>query len=85
MDKLPVPDRLQALIEIEEILANDIELSYLEATTQWMEERAIPSALLQKYVPELIIEEIKSHAVTDRLMRPSMSSFQNRPTLDFLF
>lgn len=85
MEKLPIPDKMQALADIEEILKSDIELSYLEATTQWMEERAIPDTLLQKYIPELIIEEIKKEAVEDRLMRPSLSAFQDRPTLDFLF
>lgn len=85
MDKLPSPDKTQALVEIEEILASEPEFGYLEATTQWMEERAIPSVLIQKYIPELIIEEIKSQSVSEQLIRPSMTDFRDRPTLDFLF
>lgn len=68
---------------IEAIVAEG-ELGYLQATTQWLEENSIPEGNFNRYIPSTIIDKIKSEAVDDHMLRPSMSRTQRTSTLDFL-
>lgn len=67
-----------------EALVEEHGMSYLEATTHWMEENSFPETSFAKYVPGNIIEKIMSEAVDDNLLRPSFSKQQKTNSLDFL-
>lgn len=69
--------------EIEK-LVKEHNLTYLEATTQWLEENSIPESQFSRYVPGIIIEKISDEALEENLLRPSMSKTQKTNTLDFL-
>ena len=47
-----------AAAEIDEFVKTE-HLSYLGATSRWMEENSIPESMFNKYVPNTIIEKIK--------------------------
>lgn len=67
-----------------ESLIKKYGLTYLEATTQWLEENSIPEAQFARYIPGIIIEQISNEAVDENLLRPSMNKLQKTNTLDFL-
>ena len=67
-----------------ESLVEEHGMSYLEATTYWMEENSFPETSFAKYVPGNIIEKIMSEAVDENLLRPSFSKQQKTNSLDFL-
>ncbi|AIX12237.1 late promoter transcriptional regulator [Citrobacter phage Moon] len=67
-----------------EALVNEQGLGYLEATTAWMEENSIPETQFSKYIPSGIIEKIRSEAIDEHLLRPSVSRGEKTNTLDFL-
>lgn len=60
------------------------ELSYLEATTAWLEENSIPEGQFARYIPSAIIDKIMNEAIDDNMLRPSVSRMQKTNTLDFL-
>ncbi|AZU98709.1 late promoter transcription accessory protein [Acinetobacter phage vB_AbaM_PhT2] len=66
-------------------LVNTEGLSYLEAVSWWMEERSIPENQFAKYIPETIIEQLKSEALDDNLLKPSMAKQNKYSTLDFMY
>lgn len=67
-----------------EALVNEQSLGYLEATTAWMEENSIPETQFSKYIPSGIIEKIRSEAIDEHMLRPSVSRGEKTNTLDFL-
>lgn len=69
--------------EIEAIVSKG-ELSYLEATTHWLEENSVPEGNFGRYIPQAIIEKIMNEAIDDNLLRPSVARTQKTNTLDFL-
>lgn len=73
-----------AASEIDELVEKD-HLSYLEATTQWMEERSIPENMFSKYVPSTIVEKIKIEVVEDGILKPSLTKINTHSNLDFMY
>lgn len=67
-----------------EKLVVDEQLSYLEATSRWMEENSIPEGNYSRFVPQLIIDKIKDEAIKENVLRPSMSKYEQTSNLDFL-
>jgi hypothetical protein len=67
-----------------ESMVEEQGLGYLEATTAWMEENSIPETQFAKYVPSGIIEKIRSEAIDEHMLRPSVSRGEKTNTLDFL-
>lgn len=59
-------------------------MSYLEATTAWLEENSIPETYYNKFIPPAIIEKIMSEAIDENLLRPSVSRGEKTNTIEFL-
>lgn len=73
-----------AAFEIDEFVEKE-HLTYLEATSRWMEERSIPENMFSKYVPSTIVEKIKLEVVDDGLLRPSLTKSHSHSNLDFMY
>lgn len=67
-----------------EKMVKDNGLTYLEATVQWLEENSIPEGTHTRYIPTVIIDNIKEEAIKDNLLRPSLVKKTKTNTLDFL-
>lgn len=67
-----------------EAMVTELDMGYLEATTAWMEENSIPETQFSKYIPSGIIEKIRSEAIDEHMLRPSVSRGEKTNTLDFL-
>ena len=80
---LDAVDKQQAASEIDELVATG--LTYLEATSHWMEERSIPENMFVKYVPSTIVEKIKIETIEDGLLRPSMTKVNTHSSLEFMY
>lgn len=76
-------DKQQAGFEIEQIVAST-EATYLEATSQWLQENNLHESQINRYIPQVIIDKIKDQAIEDNLLRPSMSRLEKTNTLDFM-
>ncbi|ARB06036.1 hypothetical protein fHeYen901_263 [Yersinia phage fHe-Yen9-01] len=76
-------DKQQAGFEIEQIVAST-EATYLEATSQWLQENSLHESQINRYIPQVIIDKIKDQAIEDNLLRPSMSRLEKTNTLDFM-
>ncbi|AEO97166.1 late promoter transcription accessory protein [Salmonella phage vB_SenM-AKM_NP4] len=95
-ETIPVPstkeknDKLNELLDkqqngfIIEALVEENGLGYLEATTMWMEENSIPETMYSKFIPSGIIEKIRSEAIDEHMLRPSVSRGEKTNTLEFL-
>lgn len=59
--------------------------SYIEASTNWMEENSIPYNMCSKYLPGAIIDKITKEALENDELRPSVRKTFTLNTLDFLF
>lgn len=53
---------------IEKMVADD-KVSYLEATTQFMEENSLPFNDFAKYLPQVVIDKIKMECIKDNVFR----------------
>lgn len=80
---LDAVDKQQAASEIDGLVATG--LTYLEATSRWMEERSIPENMFVKYVPSTIVEKIKIETIEDGLLRPSMTKVNTHSSLEFMY
>lgn len=69
---------------IEHIKSENQELSWLEASCQWLEENAYNESAYLKVLPEMIIERIKAETIESKMLRPSMIELNSNSTLDFL-
>lgn len=67
-----------------ETMVDELGMTYLEATTAFMEENSIEAPQFNKYIPSAIIEKITSEAIDDNQLRPSVAKLQKTNTLDFL-
>ncbi len=76
-------DKQKNGFEIEQLVVNE-QLSYLEATTRWMEENSIPEGNHSRFIPTLIIDKIKDEAIKEHMLRPSMAKTEKTSSLDFL-
>lgn len=76
-------DKQRVAAEIDEIVAQGS--SYLEATSQWLQENSIPESQVHKYVPQPIIEKITVECIDEGLLRPSLTKVNKQPTLDFMY
>lgn len=77
-------DKQTTAHEIAELVRTEC-LTYLEAVTWWMEERSIPENQFAKYIPETIIERLKTEALEDNMLKPSIAKQNTYSTLDFLY
>ena len=59
-------------------------MSYLEATTAFLEENSIPETQFAKFIPTGIVEKITSEAIDENMLRPSVARGEKTNTLDFL-
>lgn len=76
-------DKQKNGFEIEQLVINH-QLSYLEATSRWMEENSIPEGNHARFIPVLIIDKIKDEAINENMLRPSMAKTEKTTSLDFL-
>ncbi|UPW39416.1 late promoter transcription accessory protein [Escherichia phage vB_EcoM_ESCO47] len=67
-----------------ESMVNQYGMTYLEATTAFLEENSIPETQFAKFIPSGIIEKITSEAVDENMLRPSIARGEKTNTLDFL-
>lgn len=67
-----------------EKMVEEFGMSYLEATTAFLEENSIPETQFAKFIPSGIIEKIQSEAIDKNLLRPSVVRCEKTNTLDFL-
>ena len=67
-----------------EKMVEEFGMSYLEATTAFLEENSIPETQFAKFIPSGIIEKIQSEAIDENLLRPSVVRCEKTNTLDFL-
>lgn len=84
MADLNLPHKEDVLMAIEAIKQNDAELTWLEASTIWLEENSISESLFLKVLPDVIVENIKNEAIENNLVKPSMVLLNQTTTLDFL-
>ena len=70
---LDAVDKQQAAAEIDEYVAQGF--TYLEATSQWMEERSIPEKQFSKYVPSTIFEKAEGYHLSCRELYPLPSTW----------
>lgn len=85
-------NKLSAIAFDKQTIANEIEhlvkcegLSYLEASSWWLEERSISENQFSKYIPDAIVEMIKQEVLEDNLLKPSLAKVNTHSTLDFLY
>lgn len=76
-------DKQKNGFEIEQLVSIH-QLSYLEATSRWMEENSIPEGNHARFIPVLIIDKIKDEAINEHMLRPSMAKTEKTNSLDFL-
>lgn len=76
-------DKQQNGFEIE-ALVTEYGMTFLEATTHWLEENSIPETQFNRFIPTIVIDKIMAEAVQENMLRPSMSRTQSTATLDFL-
>lgn len=74
----------QTIGELIEHYVNTESLTYLEATSKWLDENGIPESGYSKYIPQIIIDKIKKESQEDNLLRPSMSDKESNG-LDFIY
>lgn len=67
-----------------EALVEKQGMSYLEATTHWLEENSLPESTFNKYIPQTIVDKIAAEAIDDNLLRPSFAKQKQTNTLEFL-
>lgn len=67
-----------------EAMVQEQGMSYLQATTAWLEENSIPEGQFARFVPSAIVDKIMNEAIDDNMLRPSMARTQKTNTLDFL-
>lgn len=70
--------------EIHQLMLSE-GLGYLHAVTTWMEERSLPMSQYAKYIPEILIEQVKKEATEENMLKPSLTKFVEHSTLDFLY
>ncbi|ADI96476.1 gp33 late promoter transcription accessory protein [Acinetobacter phage Ac42] len=70
--------------QIEESVLID-GLTYLEASTKWLEESGVPENQFLKYLPDQIVEKIKQESIDENMLRPSMNKQFEHATLDFMY
>lgn len=62
------------------------DVTYLEATTRFLEENDININDMSKYVPSIIIDKIKDECIKNNMVRPSIvEEYNSITTIDFLF
>lgn len=71
-------------LEIEKMV-RDQHLTYLEATTAYMEENNIEISQLNSYISTAIIDKIGLECIDTNVFRPSFSKVLKKPSLDHLF
>lgn len=76
-------DKQKNGFEIEQLVIKE-QLSYLEATSRWMEENSVPEGNHARFIPVLIIDKIKDEAIKEHMLRPSMAKTEKTTSLDFL-
>lgn len=76
-------DKQQNAFLIESVVAN-FKMTYLEATTAFLEENSIPESQFGRYIPQGIIDKIKNEALDNKMLRPSVARTEKTNTLDFL-
>lgn len=76
-------DKQQNGFAIEQLVVKE-QISYLEATSRWMEENSIPEGNHARFIPALIIDKIKDEAINENMLRPSMAKTEKTTSLDFL-
>lgn len=79
-----VYDKQAIAMEIDTLI-QDHELSVLEACSWWLEERSIPETQFARYIPEQIIERLKSEAIEDGTLKPTLAKQNTNGNLDFLY
>ncbi|AHY25485.1 late promoter transcription accessory protein [Serratia phage PS2] len=77
-------DKVENGLSIERAMAEDVNLSYLEATMQWIEENSIDPAQYAKYIPQAMVDKIKHEAIENNWLRPSMKERTITNTLEDL-
>lgn len=82
VDLAKLLDKHENGIEIEKMV-DELQLTYLEAATAWLEENSIPETQFNKFIPAGIVEKIMSEAIDENLLRPSVSRGEKTNTLDF--
>ncbi|QFR55915.1 late promoter transcription accessory protein [Yersinia phage JC221] len=48
-------------------------ITYMEATIQWMDENNIEYSMLNKVIPRAIIDKISNEAIDGNMLRPSVA------------
>lgn len=77
-------DKVENGLSIERAMSEDVNLSYLEATMQWIEENSIDPAQYAKYIPQAMVDKIKHEAIENNWLRPSMKERTITNTLEDL-
>ncbi|UNA02344.1 late promoter transcription accessory protein [Cronobacter phage vB_Cdu_VP8] len=77
-------DKVENGLSIERAMAEDPNLSYLEATMQWIEENSIDPVQYAKYIPQAMVDKIKHEAIENNWLRPSMKERTITNTLEDL-
>lgn len=75
-------DKLNNGLIIEQYVADG--MSYLEATTTWLEENSVLPTQYNKYIPPAIIDKITKEVLDDNVFRPSIAKSYQTSTLEFL-
>lgn len=67
-----------------EQMVNEQNMTYLQATTHWLEENSINFNQYAKYIPDAIIEKLTQESLANNEFRPSFARTHKPSELDFL-
>lgn len=77
-----VGNKTEVGLYIENLVRSE-NVTYMEATLQWMDENSIEYPMLSKVVPRAIIDKISGEAIENNMLRPSVAnSHKTTQTLD---
>lgn len=72
MTDIEIGNKTEVGLYIENLVKSD-GLTYMQATVQWMDENSIDYSLLNRTVPRAVIDKIRDEALTQNMLRPSLT------------
>ena len=66
-----------------EMWVRDEGMTYVEATSRWLDENGLDETVYHKHIPEPILEKIRIEVAEDNIVRPSVIT-KASGNLDFL-
>lgn len=79
---MSIGNKTEVGLYIEDLVYQE-DITYMEATLQWMDENSIEYVMLSKVIPRAIIDKISNEAIVGNMLRPSIAlNHKSTQTLD---